>query len=140
MKRMDIYRRRTNRPAMSQMDIDGGSDHENSDSGGRDGGIGGCHSGGFIEVPHQLKYNPPRKENFPPRTSNWRDGLNNILSMIESNEGVDSPIVLFKNEKYVCTYDMVRKECYDTSCALLYVQYSCHFFINSTPKQSTICY
>ena len=62
---------------------------------------------GFSQVPDQLFYNTPRKEDFLPRSSNWRDGLNNVLSSVESNQHTNNPIVLFKNEKYVCTYDMV---------------------------------
>lgn len=70
---------------------------------------GGSRSEDFSQVPHRLHYNPPRKEDFPPRSSNWRDGLKNVLSAVESNQIMDNPIVLLENDKYVCTYDMVRE-------------------------------
>ena len=61
----------------------------------------------FTRVPDRLRYNPPNRNDFPPRSSNWRDGLNNILSSVEDLD-TGNPLVLFKNDKYVCTYDMVR--------------------------------
>ena len=43
-------------------------------------------------------------------SSNTKDGLNNILAAVETSEQeyIPNPIILFKNDKYVCTYDMVR--------------------------------
>ena len=64
----------------------------------------------FSQVPaDRLVYIQPRKADYPQRTSNWRDGLNNILSAVEESERekTDNPIVLFSNAKYVCVYDMV---------------------------------
>mmetsp|Transcript_27172 Transcript_27172/g.56575 ORF Transcript_27172/g.56575 Transcript_27172/m.56575 type:complete len:89 (-) Transcript_27172:80-346(-) len=74
----------------------------------------GPNSADFSQVPNLLVYNPPRKEDFPPRSSNWRHGLKNILLSVESNNNQQTdtnPIVLFKNEKYVCTYDMPNIMC-----------------------------
>lgn len=55
-----------------------------------------------------LVYKSPCKDVFPQRSSNWRDGLRDILSSVEEeSEDNINPIVLFKNSKYVCVYDMV---------------------------------
>ena len=55
-----------------------------------------------------LVYKSPRKDDFPQHSSNWRDGLRDILSSVEEeSEDNNNPIVLFKNSKYVCVYDMV---------------------------------
>ena len=65
----------------------------------------------FSQVPKRLMYNPPRKEDFLSRStsSDWREGLRDVLLSVEvsiqNNE--DNPLVLFQNDKYVCTYDMV---------------------------------
>ena len=67
----------------------------------------------FSQVPaDRLVYNRPSKDDYPSRTSNWRDGLNNILSAVEESEQEKTynPIVLFRNAKYVCVYDMVSEE------------------------------
>ena len=56
---------------------------------------------------HRLVYKSPCKDDFPQRSSNWRDGLRDILSSVEEDSEDNNPIVLFKNSKYVCVYDMV---------------------------------
>ena len=62
-----------------------------------------------------LVYKSPCKDVFPQRSSNWRDGLRDILSSVEEeSEDNINPIVLFKNSKYVCVYDMV---CFCFTCA-----------------------
>lgn len=63
----------------------------------------------FSQVSDSLVYKMPDKEDFPKSTTNWKDGLNNILAAVEKSdkEGKSNPIVLFKNDRYVCTYDMV---------------------------------
>jgi hypothetical protein len=71
-----------------------------------------------------LLYSPPRREDYPSRpSSNWRDGLFDVLSHVEDpssslssptkggNHQIDigsNPIVLFGDDKYVCIYDKVR--------------------------------
>ena len=71
-----------------------------------------------------LLYSPPRREDYPSRpSSNWRDGLFDVLSHLEESSSslssptkggdhqVDissDPIVLFGDDKYVCIYDKVR--------------------------------
>lgn len=67
----------------------------------------------FTRVPIQLLYNPPQKGDFPSQSfNNWRNGLKNVLSSVESSSKRHerNPIVLFLNDKYVCTYDMVSHE------------------------------
>ena len=61
------------------------------------------------QVSKSLVYKSPDKKDFPTSTANWKDGLNNILAAVEKSdkEGNSNPIVLFKNDRYVCTYDMV---------------------------------
>ena len=55
-----------------------------------------------------LVYKSPSKYDFPQHSSNWRDGLRDILSSVEEeSEDNINAIVLFKNSKYVCVYDMV---------------------------------
>lgn len=63
----------------------------------------------FSQVSDSLVYKMPDKKDFPKSTTNWKDGLNNILAAVEKSdeEGKSNPIVLFKNDRYVCTYDMV---------------------------------
>ena len=63
----------------------------------------------FSQVSDRLVYKVPNKKDFPKSTNNWKDGLNNILAAVEKSdkEGKSNPIVLFKNDRYVCTYDMV---------------------------------
>jgi len=62
-------------------------------------------------VPSDLVYNHPRKEDFPSSRSNsWRNALDDVLSTVEL--GTNDPIVFFKNEKYVCTYDKYPKAKY----------------------------
>ena len=77
-----------------------------------------------------LSYSHPQKEEYPKRTSNWRNGLQNILSSVESNDngvsGRNSPIVYYQNEKYVCTYDMVRIEVKMCSCVMYFVLINTH--------------
>ena len=62
----------------------------------------------------RLVYTQPSKSSYPKRTSNWRNGLYDILDLVEeSNQlGDDNPIVLFQNNKYVCVYDMYPKAKY----------------------------
>ena len=67
----------------------------------------------FTRVPIELFYSHPHKGAFPPQgtfDNCWRNGLMNVLSSVESSSNCHTPnsIVLFMNEKYVCTYDMVR--------------------------------
>ncbi|KAL7533906.1 hypothetical protein ACHAXR_005521 [Thalassiosira sp. AJA248-18] len=64
------------------------------------------------QVPNCLSYHPPRKEDFPPQSKPWRNALCDILSSIELEQPANNPIVLFKNEKYVCTYDKFPKAKY----------------------------
>ena len=62
------------------------------------------------QVSKSLVYKAPAdKKDFPTPTTNWKDGLNAILAAVEKSdkEGKSNPIVLFKNDRYVCTYDMV---------------------------------
>jgi hypothetical protein len=79
-------------------------------------------------LPDCLFYDPPHREDYPPlSTSNWRDGLVDVLSSVESSsssslsssgEQVDinnHPIVLFGDDKFVCIYDMVREGSYGGS-------------------------
>ena len=75
-------------------------------------------------LPDRLFYDPPHREDYPPRSSsNWRDGLVDVLSSVESSSSSSSslsssgeqvdinnrPIVLFGDDKFVCIYDMVRE-------------------------------
>ncbi|KAL7549272.1 hypothetical protein ACHAWF_012544 [Thalassiosira exigua] len=68
--------------------------------------------GDNTSVPVGLMYDPPRKEDFPPRTKTWRDGLRNVLAAVESSRCPRNPLILFMNEEYVCTYDMYPKARY----------------------------
>lgn len=65
----------------------------------------------FAIVP-PLSYSPPKVNDFP-QASSWQDALLDILSLIESNNGSSLvPIVLFRNDKYVCIYDKFPKAKY----------------------------
>lgn len=55
-----------------------------------------------------LSYVAPRKDQFPSESSSWRDGLYDILSRTEKNVENDA-IILVKNAKFVCVYDMFPK-------------------------------
>ena len=72
----------------------------------------------FSQVTKRLMYDPPRKEDFLSRStsSDWREGLRDVLLSVEvsiqNNE--DNPLVLFQNDKYVCTYDMVTSHLFAT--------------------------
>jgi hypothetical protein len=94
------------------------------DSGDGDGGSGVSSSCARASVlPDRLFYDPPRREDYPPRSSsNWRDGLVDVLSSVESSSPSSSSsssgeqvdinnhiIVLFGDDKFVCIYDMVRE-------------------------------
>ena len=63
-----------------------------------------------------LSYNPPNAIEYP-HPSSWRHALSAILAHIETSIGSDSPIVMLKNEKYVCIYDKYPKAKYH--CLLL---------------------
>lgn len=60
-------------------------------------------------VVQPLVYRPPQKEDFPP-SSSWRRALLDVLSSVETDD--NNPIFLFKNDKYVCTYDKYPKAKY----------------------------
>mmetsp|Transcript_24675 Transcript_24675/g.59495 ORF Transcript_24675/g.59495 Transcript_24675/m.59495 type:complete len:152 (+) Transcript_24675:82-537(+) len=68
-------------------------------------------------VPDRLVYNPPRREDFPPQSRSWRNALYDIISSVEESnrQHEHGPVVLFKNEKYVCTYDKVSSFAYCVS-------------------------
>jgi len=69
----------------------------------------------YTKVPtDRLVYTQPSKSSYPKRSSNWRNGLYDILDLVEESnqQGEDNPIVLFQNEKYVCIYDMYPKAKY----------------------------
>lgn len=69
----------------------------------------------YTKVPSdRLVYTQPSKSSYPKRSSNWRNGLYDILDLVEESnqQGEDNPIVLFQNEKYVCIYDMYPKAKY----------------------------
>jgi len=69
----------------------------------------------FTKVPsNRLVYTQPSKSSYPKRSSNWRNGLYDILDLVEESnqQGEDNPITLFQNEKYVCIYDMYPKAKY----------------------------
>ena len=72
-----------------------------------------------LQVPKGLIYNPPSKDDFLIRStsSDWREGLRDVLLSVEvsiqNNEG--NPLVLFQNDKYVCTYDMVSSHLFCNS-------------------------
>ena len=69
----------------------------------------------YTDVPSdRLVYKQPSKSSFPKRSSNWRNGLYDILDLVEvsNQQGEDNPIVLYQNEKYVCIYDMYPKAKY----------------------------
>lgn len=57
----------------------------------------------------ELSYVAPRKEQFPLQSSSWRNALYDILSSVEANVDDDNAIILFKNSKFVCTYDKFPK-------------------------------
>ena len=69
----------------------------------------------YTKVPSdRLVYTQPSKSSYPKRSSNWRNGLYDILDLVEESnqQGEDNPVVLFQNEKYVCIYDMYPKAKY----------------------------
>jgi len=83
----------------------------------------------FNQVSDRLVYKMPDKKDFPTKTTNWKDGLNNILAAVEKSdeEGKSNPIVLFKNDRYVCTYDMVSCVFFSFAChIILFIWYLKH--------------
>ena len=66
------------------------------------------HSYPDIHAMDSLSYVAPRKDQFPSESISWRDGLYDILSRTEKNVENDA-IILVKNAKFVCTYDMFPK-------------------------------
>ncbi|KAL9185315.1 hypothetical protein ACHAXT_003092 [Thalassiosira profunda] len=60
------------------------------------------------DVPETVSFKPPRKEDFPPQSKSWCNALKDILASVETGSE-NNPVVFFKSDKYVCTYDKFPK-------------------------------